>query len=161
MTWSSLYEGGSKLLTPGAFEFILGSELKRAVRSQSYLTLVMVDARREWEEMFVTADAGTLQDVGQIIGKEIRDTDLLAHTDEGTLTFVLLDADFEDSTKVVDRVAARIKSHEFPTALHVAVGAACCPTHAVDAGSLKRHALSHPLVAWRVKRTVDPDVPQN
>jgi GGDEF domain-containing protein len=161
MTWSSLYEGGSKLLTPGAFEFILESELKRAVRSQRYLTLVMVDARREWEQMTVTADAGTLQDVGQIIGKEIRDTDLLAHTDEGTLTFVLLDADFDDSTKVVDRVVARMKSHEFSTALHVVLGAACFPTHAVDAGSLKRHALAHPLVGWRVKRTVDPDVPQN
>jgi GGDEF domain-containing protein len=161
MTWGSLFEGGSKLLTPGAFEFILESELKRAVRSQSYLTLVRVDARREWEQMTVTADAGTLQDVGQIIGKEIRDTDLLAHTDEGTLTFVLLDADFEDSTKVVDRVVARIRSHEFQTALHVAVGAACCPTHAVDAGSLKRHALAHPLVAWRGKRTVDPDVPES
>jgi hypothetical protein len=61
MTWSSLYEGGSKLLTPGAFEFILESELKRAVRSQSYLTLIMVDTRREWEEIIVTADVGTLQ----------------------------------------------------------------------------------------------------
>jgi GGDEF domain-containing protein len=161
MTWSSLYEGGSKLLTPGAFEFILDSELKRAVRSQSYLTLVVVDARREWEEMIVTADAGTLQDVAQVIGKELRDTDLLAHTDEGTLTLVLLDADFDDSTRVVDRVVARMESHEFPTALRVVVGAACCPTHAVDADSLKRHALSHPLVSWRVKPIVDPGVSQN
>ena len=36
MTSSSFYEEGSKLLTPGAFEFVLDSELKRAVRSQNY-----------------------------------------------------------------------------------------------------------------------------
>lgn len=156
MMRSSFYEEGSKLLTPGAFAFVLDSELKRAVRSQNYLTLVVVEARREWEGMTVTADDGTLQDVAQIIGRETRDIDLLAHTDEGTLTLVLLDTDFEDSTKVVDRVVSRMESHGFPTALRIAVGAACCPTHAVDAGSLKRQALSHPLVSWRVKQPVDP-----
>ncbi len=156
MTRSSFYEEGSTLLTPGAFAFVLDSELKRAVRSQNYLTLVVVEARREWEGMTVTADDGTLQEVAQIIGTEIRDTDLLAHTDEGTLTLVLLDSDFDDSTKVVDRVVSRMDSHEFPTALRIAVGAACYPTHAADAGSLKRHARSHPLVSWRVKPPVDP-----
>jgi hypothetical protein len=29
------------------------------------------------------------------------------------------------------------------------VGAACYPTHAVDAESLKRQALSRPIVNWR------------
>ena len=42
MTSSSFYEEGSRLLTPGAFEFVLDSELKRAVRSQNFLTLVTV-----------------------------------------------------------------------------------------------------------------------
>ena len=97
MTSSSFYEEGSKLLTPGAFEFVLDSELKRAVRSQNYLTLVTVEASREWEGMMVTADDGTLQEVAQIIGREVRDTDLLGHTDKGTLALVLLDADFEHS----------------------------------------------------------------
>ena len=94
---SSFYEEGSKLLTPGAFEFVLDSELKRAVRSQNFLTLVTLEASREWEGMMVTADDGTLQEVAQLIGREVRDTDLLGHTDEGTLALVLLDADFEHS----------------------------------------------------------------
>ena len=46
MNSSSFYEEGSKLLTPGAFEFVLDSELKRAVRSQSFLTLVILEASR-------------------------------------------------------------------------------------------------------------------
>jgi GGDEF domain-containing protein len=145
MTSSSFYEENSKLLTPGAFEFVLESELKRAVRSQNFLTLVVIEASREWEGMTVSADDGTLQEVAALIGREVRDTDLLGHT----LALVLLDADFEHSTRVIDRLVSRIESYEFSTALRIAVGAACYPTHAVDADTLKRQALSRPIVNWR------------
>src|SRR5438045_9041435 len=100
---TTFYEENSKLLTPGAFEFVLDSELKRAVRSQNYLTLVTVEASREWEGMAVTADDGTLQAVAQLIGREVRDTDFLGHTARGTLALVLLDADFEHSERVINR----------------------------------------------------------
>ena len=149
MTSSSFYEEGSKVLTPGAFEFVLDSELKRAVRTQSFLTLVVVETSREWEGMMVTADDGTVHDVAQIIGREVRDTDLLGHTEKGTLALVLLDADFEHSARVIDRLVSRIENYEFPTTLRIAVGAACYPTHAVDADSLKRQAMSRPIVNWR------------
>jgi hypothetical protein len=157
MTSSSFYEEGSKLLTPGAFEFVLDSELKRAVRSQNFLTLVVVEAAREWEGMMVSADDGTVHDVAQIIGKEVRDTDLIGHTDKGVLALVLLDADFEHSTQVIDRLVSRIENYEFPTALRIAVGAACYPTHAVDASSLKRQAMSRPIVNWRGGHQVSAD----
>ena len=49
-------EEGSRLLTPNAFEFVLDGELKRAVRSQNFLTLVVLETRREWEGLEVTAD---------------------------------------------------------------------------------------------------------
>jgi len=149
MTDTSFYEEGSKLLTAGAFEFVLESELKRAVRSQNFLTLVVLEACREWEGMMVTVDDGTLQDVGQLIGREVRDTDLLGRTGRGTLALVLLDADFEYSTRVVERLVSRLESFTFPTALRIAVGAACYPTHAVDADSLTRQALARPIVSWR------------
>ena len=153
MTSSSFYEEGSKLLTPGAFEFVLDNELKRAVRSQNYLTLVAVEASREWEGMMVTADEGTMQQVAQLIGREVRDTDLLGHIEKGTLAIVLLDSDFEHSTRVIDRLVARIENYEFATQLRIAVGAACYPTHAVDADSLKRQAMSRPIVNWRGGRS--------
>ena len=149
MTSSAFYEEGSKLLTPGAFEFVLDSELKRAVRSQNYLTLVTVEASREWEGMMVTADDGTLHEVAQIIGREVRDTDLIGHTDKGTLAVVLLDADFDNSSRVINRMVSRIENYEFQNALRIAVGAACYPTHAVDAETLKHQATSRPLVNWR------------
>jgi len=124
MTSSSFYEEGSKLLTPGAFEFVLDSELKRAVRSQNFLTLVVVEASREWEGLQVTADDGTLQEVAQLISREIRDTDLLGHTERGTLSLVLLDADYDHSSRVINRLVSRIENYEFPAPLRIAVGAA-------------------------------------
>ena len=145
----TFYVEGSKVLTPGAFEFVFESELKRAVRSQNYLTLVTDEASREWDGMTVSADNGTLKQVAQLIGREVRDTDLLGHTDRGTLGLVLLDADFEHSERVINRVVSRIENYAFPTPMRIAVGAACYPTDAVDATSLKRHALSRPIVNWR------------
>ena len=72
MTSTSSYEEGSKLLTPGAFEFVLDIEIKRALRSQTFLTLVTVETTREWEGMMVTADEGTVQEMAQIIGSQVR-----------------------------------------------------------------------------------------
>ena len=143
------FEQGSRLLTPNAFDFVLDGELKRAVRSQNFLTLVVLEARREWDGMMVTADEGTVGDVAQIVGHEVRDTDLIAVSENGTLSLVLLDADFDNSTKVIDRVVQRIDDYDFPTPLRISLGAACYPTHAIDAESLKQQALSRPVVSWR------------
>lgn len=143
------FEEGSRLLTAGAFEFVLDGELKRAVRSQNFLTLVVLETRREWEGLMVTADDGTVEEVAQLVGREIRDTDLLGKTETGMLSLVLLDADFDSSTRVIDRLVSRIDSYDFPTPLRISVGAACYPTHAVDSDSLKRQAVSRPVVSWR------------
>jgi GGDEF domain-containing protein len=97
----------------------------------------------------VTADNGTVEEVADVVGHEVRDTDLLGYTENGELSLVLLDADYDNSTKVIDRLVQRIDNYEFGTPLRISVGAACYPTHAVDADSLKRQALSHPVVSWR------------
>lgn len=140
---------GSRVLTPNAFGFVLEGELKRAVRSQNFLTLVVLETRREWEGFEVTADDGTVDAVAQVVGREVRDTDLIGKTDKGTLSLVLLDADFDSSTRVIDRLVSRIDSYEFQTRLRISLGAACYPTHAVDAESLKQQAVSRPVVSWR------------
>jgi GGDEF domain-containing protein len=149
MASDPFFEEGSRLLTPNAFDFVLDGELKRAVRSQNFLTLVVLETRREWEGLEVTADDGTVEEVAQVVGREVRDTDLLGRTDRGTLSLVLLDADFESSARVIDRLVSRIDSYDFPTPLRISVGAACYPTHAVDADSLKRQAVSRPVISWR------------
>ena len=143
------FEEGTRVLTPTAFQFVLDGELRRAVRSQNFLTLVVLDARREWEGMTVSADDGTVDEVAELVGREVRESDVLGHTDRGTLALVLLDSDFENSTKVIDRLIQRINHYDFPTPLLISVGAACYPTHAVDAPSLKEQAASRPVANWR------------
>lgn len=146
---TGFYDEGSKFLTPCAFEFVLAAEMKRAVRRQNYVTLVLVEARREWGDVRIMADDGTVREVGQILGQEVRDTDLLGLAGKGTLAIVLLDSDFNQSAGVVDRLIARIDGHDFQTPIRIAVGAACYPTHAVDVDSLKREARSRTVVNWR------------
>jgi GGDEF domain-containing protein len=157
VTTDAFYTHDSKLLTGPAFEFVLESELKRADRYQSYLTLVTVEAFREWEGLSVTADDGTLEGVAQVIRREIRGTDLLGHADRGTLGLLLIEADFDHSARVIDRLVSRIESYKFPTPLRIAIGAACYPTHAVAADKLRRQALSRPLVNWRSGTASSPD----
>ena len=144
-----LFEPESHLLAPNAFEFVLDGELKRAVRSQNYLTLVTLEASREWDGMTVTADQGTVEEMAQIVRNEVRDTDLLGYTNTGMLSLVLLDADFQNSTRVIDRLVERMNHYDFPSPLRLSVGAACYPTDAVDAESLQKQAVSHPVICWR------------
>ena len=144
---------GSRVLTPHAFGFVFEGELKRAVRSQNFLTLIVLETRREWEGLEVTADDATVDAVAHVVGREVRDTDLIGKTERGTLSLVLLDADFDSSARVVDRLMSRIDSYEFVTPLRISVGAACYPTHAGDADSLRQQAVSRPMVSWRGGRS--------
>jgi hypothetical protein len=149
MAEESFFEEDMRLLAPNAFEFVLDGELKRAVRSQNFLTLVTLETSREWDGLTVAADDGTVENIAHIVRHEVRDTDLLGYAPDGMLSLVLLDADYENSTKVIDRLVQRMDSHEFRTPLRISMGAACYPTHAVDADSLKRQAVSHPVISWR------------
>ena len=145
----SFFEDESRVLKQHAFEFVLDGELKRAVRSQNFLTLVTIETNREWDGMSVSADDGTVEEVAEIVRHEVRDTDVLGYASHGLLSLVLLDADYDNSTKVIDRLVQRMDHYDFPSPLRISVGAACYPTHAVDADSLKRQAVSHPVVNWR------------
>lgn len=144
---SSLYEdNGSRLLTAAAFDFALDAEIRRAARAQSFLTLVFIDVTRVWDILTMPADRGAVDRLSAIIGQEMRETDLLGHTDEATLTLALLDADVECSGRIIERLVSRISAYKFPAAIGIEVGLACHPTHAVDAARLKRHARSHPML---------------
>jgi GGDEF domain-containing protein len=107
-----------------------------------------------WDGLTVAADDGILAELGAIVGREVRDTDLLAQAERGALWLVLLDADEDGSRRVMERVVNRIDSYRFPTPVSIVMGAACCPTHAVDAETLKREAASRPVLSAR--RQVQP-----
>jgi len=139
----------SRVLTPEAFEFVLRNELKRAVRSQNFLTLLIVDATTR----AVNGERPRVaREVARLVSREVRETDLLSQNDDGQLSVVLLDADLPNSMRVVDRLLSRLEHYDFATSLGIAVGAACCPTHGCDADSLRQAAEVRPVHSRRESR---------
>lgn len=135
-----------RVLTSEAFDFVLSNELKRAVRSQNFLTLVHMEPT-----VLGAAGEGTgerdlvVHEIAQLISRDVRETDLLAHTGNGRLSIVLLDADLDHSMAVIGRLMARLDNYEFPRPLSFEIGAACCPTHGADPESLRRAVARHPV----------------
>jgi len=143
-----------RLLSPDAFDFVLNNELKRAVRSQNFLTLVHVEPTlREPAAGAPDEHDVAVREIAWLISRDVRETDLLAQTGKGRLSIVLLDADLESSMCVIDRLRSRLDHYEFQQPLAIGVGAACCPTHGADAESLRRAAEAHPIQPRR------PDLP--
>jgi diguanylate cyclase (GGDEF)-like protein len=153
MRADSVSEESSRLLTPGAFAFVLDGELKRAVRSQNYLTLVVLETRREENGLDASADDDAVEEVAEVIGRGVRDTDVIGRTGTGSFALVLLDANLNNSAHVIDRLVSRIDDYAFPSPLRISVGAACYPTDAVDARSLTQQAVSRPIATRRAGPT--------
>jgi GGDEF domain-containing protein len=122
----------SDVLTTETFEFVLTNELKRAVRSQNFITLVLM-------EPSAGDPAAAVREIAGLVSRELRETDLLA-TDERAVWLVLLDADTQSSARVIERVMARLEHYQFTAPVDIQVGAACCPTHGADLETLKRVA---------------------
>ena len=137
------------LLAPTAFKFVLNRELRRAMRSSTRLTLVVIETTRSLNGVTVTADERTILEVAQLINDEMRDHDLFGFADEGTLSLVLRGTDYSHSVRVIDRLLSRLEAHQFPMPIQIALGAACYPMHAMGAESLKRWALAHPIACCR------------
>jgi len=57
----------------------------------------------------------------------------------------------------VDRLISRIGDEDFSAVVRIAIGAACCPTHAVEAASLEQRAMSHFTVNWRTPPRASAD----
>ena len=134
-----------RVLTPEAFAFVLNNELKRAVRSQNFLTLVIVEPTVRGAVSANADDDSAATNVAMLVSRDVRETDLIARTDRGQVSLVLLDADLKNSLGVIDRLLARLEHYEFPWPLTFDVGAACCPTHGTDAETLKRVAATRPV----------------
>ena len=146
MVGERFLEEDFRVLTPEAFEFVLNNELKRAVRSQNFLTLVLVEPAVRGVAVNANVERDrAISDVARLLSREVRETDLIARTDAGQLSVVLLDSDLQNSLRVIDRMLARLDHYVFSRPLVFEVGAACCPTHGADAESLKRAAEVRPV----------------
>jgi GGDEF domain-containing protein len=146
VTADSFLDEDFRVLTSEAFDFVLNNELKRAVRSQNFLTLVHVEPTVRGAQNGGNGDREiAVREIARLISREVRETDLLAQTGKGRLSIVLLDADMPNSLGVIERLMSRLDHYEFTQPLAIEVGAACCPTHGADADSLRRAAEARPV----------------
>lgn len=136
----------SRVLTPEAFDFVFANELKRAVRSQNFLTLLVMEPGVAGAPHHGNGEReGLVRQIASLVSRDVRETDLLAQTKKGRLSIVLFDTDLQNSMRVVDRLMARLEHYAFHTPIEIEVGAACCPTHGADPESLERAAEARPL----------------
>jgi GGDEF domain-containing protein len=144
MTADPFLEEDFRVLTPEAFDFVLTNELKRAVRSQNFLTLVHVEPVPAGRPGDGDRDRA-VREIARLVSREVRETDLLSHTGLGRLSVVLLDADMQNSLGVIERVLARLTHYQFAEPIEFSIGAASCPTHGSDAATLRRAAEAQPV----------------
>ena len=149
MTLGSSFPQNPKLLAPTAFKFVLNRELRHAMRANGCLSLVTIETTRDLGGTTVSADDQTMHEIAEVLNNEMRDRDLLGYTDAGTLSLVLRSTDYQRSIRVVDRLMSKLGQHAFHTPVQIALGAASYPTHAMGAESLKRWAVSHPVVSFQ------------
>jgi diguanylate cyclase (GGDEF)-like protein len=153
VTADSFLDEDFRVLTSEAFDFVLRNELKRAVRSQNFLTLVHVEPTVQGAPSAGNGERDkAVHEIARLISRDVRETDLLAHTGKGRLSIVLLDADMPNSLAVIERLMARLDHYEFAQPLAIEVGAACCPTHGADVDSLRRAAEARPVHPRRDSR---------
>jgi hypothetical protein len=149
MTTPAMKNDTPRVLSADAFAFELDAELRRAARVRSRVTLVVMEPSRTGDAPVPAVPDTVVQEVADMIGTGVRDTDLLGYTERGTLSLALLDSDFERSLHVIDRLIARMENEPSATTVRIAVGAACYPSHAIDIESLKREAVSRHVANCR------------
>lgn len=146
MTADSYQDEDFRVLTSEAFDVVLNNELKRAVRSQTFLTLVHVEpTMRDLPNGGNGERDRAVHEIARLVSREVRETDLLSMTRTGRLSLVLLDADMTNALTVIERLMSRLDHYEFQNPLAIEVGAACCPTHGADVESLRRSAEARPV----------------
>ena len=138
MTSDPFLEEDFRVLTPETFDFVLTNELKRAVRSQNFVTLVLVEPTPPAASACRSARC-CARSPGWSAASCARPT-CCRRPPTASVSMVLLDADLQNSTRVIERVMARLEHYQFTAPVDIEVGAACCPTHGADVETLRRVA---------------------
>lgn len=112
------------LFSEAMLRAVLPSRVATARRTLRQLGLVLVS---------VTDGPSPDQVATEVLGA-IRDSDMAARLDDGTIALVLEFTPSEGCLVVVERLQARLGA-DFPNA-HVRAGVACYPAHAVSADEL-------------------------
>jgi diguanylate cyclase (GGDEF)-like protein len=128
----------------------LTQELDRAVRYESPLSILMIDAdgfKGYNDEHGHIAGDRALAALGEILRTSVREVDFVARYGGEEFTVILPETDAAGAFVVAEKIREAVDGHEFPDehgrpccGLTVSVGVASYPAHAVDKEALLREA---------------------
>jgi len=131
---SSENKGGDKDLlhtTPNnlrsdLFSFLLKCEVKRSLRYQNFMTLLILEPDRRPQSL------ETLETLATLIRNSIRETDFMTRIDDAEFAIVLLESNLDGAyiiaSRIVDHISSYRFDHEEVQYLTVSIGGACFPT---------------------------------
>lgn len=140
----------SLLSSKEIFGALLEIELKRSLRYQNYLALLLIEARMGSTASREPENSNSWSKMLALVRSVIRETDLIGVPEQNLLTIVLLNSDNRAASLVADRLSSWV-SQCLGAGGHLSIGGACFPTHATDLSGLYQSA-SGMLAAARDQR---------
>ena len=130
----------STLLIKEALSSLLELEIKRSLRYQNFVSLLLIETNpgiRNGDNAFSLAP---VEKIIFLLRNEIRETDLIGTAKENMITLVLLYSDKVSAHKVAVRLHSCMRSY-FGSEINnsktfFSLGGACFPTHATDSAGL-------------------------
>ena len=129
----------SALLNKEIFHSLLELEVKRSLRYQNFLSLLLMEATPNPSKGDGDEQTSFTDRMVSLVSTQIRDTDLIGTARENTITVVLLHSDRHSAARVANRLNSLVLSYLGPEESsqdYLNFGMACVPTHATDSGSL-------------------------
>lgn len=142
----------SLLSSKEIFGALLEIELKRSLRYQNYLALLLIEAQIPSNASREPDNGNSWTKMVALVSSVIRETDLVGAQERNLLTIVLLNSDNRVAVLVAERLSSWV-SQCYGTGSRLSIGGACFPTHATDLKGLYQSA-SGMLAAAREERDI-------
>jgi len=114
------------------FDFLTRFEINRAIRYQSFATLLFLEPDQEFH------NGVTLKIFARILKEEFRDTDIVGRVNHGRFGVILLHADSQSSFAAGERLRSRIENYLFSENKKgtISLGGACFPKNTTSCKDL-------------------------
>jgi hypothetical protein len=124
------------------FDLILEMELKRSLRYQNFISLLLIEANPRVTAARVEDNSTLSEKMAALIRKELRESDIIGTYDRNTVRVILLYSDERVAGKIADRLRIWMSNYFGVEGNHsnVSLGDACFPSQANDLGGLYRKA---------------------
>ncbi len=116
------------------FKFLLQLESNRAIRYTHFFLLLIVEIDQD-------ENNGLMPVLGDLISRNIRDSDFIGLNDHQQCLLLLPNAEISDALRIGEKLMNHVEKQNFTIddkwgKLTVSIGGACFPTHATDAQEL-------------------------